>query len=321
MTTDKHFYEFFHLDQFSIVLLNPLSEVIHNHLHTKLKTFFLKKGVSKTKPGGCWCYKLKAVLGWVRHHWHPGVYGDGCYNSCETVDHLFIHCVKWFITLSTHCVNLWSTVPMVFQWFTFLAVLKRLAALQLSCTGPDTVITFVLTYHFSTFLMPIFLIHWPSKSLTARRFTHQSKSSWVLQLSFSLRLLLTEMKYFKTTQVLLQFTWMDCPLMPAGWADLLLSMKNPQISTLTSPLDQMNAPPRNYHLPLRQEDFLWPPPHHHLQSRWRNKSPNCCSPPPLPPRRPPPPPPPSWPASSWCPPWWSWRWSWSSTSWFPSSPP
>ena len=108
MTTDKHFHEFFHLDQFSIVLLNPLSEVIHNHLHTKLKTFFLKKGVSKTKPGGCWCYKLKAVLGWVRHQWHPGVYGDGCYNSCETVDHLFIHCVKWFITLSTHCVDRWS---------------------------------------------------------------------------------------------------------------------------------------------------------------------------------------------------------------------
>ena len=37
---------------------------------------------------------------------------------------------------------------MVFQWFTFLAVLKRLAALQLSCTGPDTVITFVLVFAF-----------------------------------------------------------------------------------------------------------------------------------------------------------------------------
>ena len=35
MTTDKHFHEFFHLDQFSVVLLNPLSKVIHNHLHTK----------------------------------------------------------------------------------------------------------------------------------------------------------------------------------------------------------------------------------------------------------------------------------------------
>ena len=110
MTTDKHFYEFFHLDQFSIVLLNPLSEVIHNHLHTKLKTFFLKKGVSKTKPGGCWCYKLKAVLGWVRHHWHPGVYGDGCYNSCETVDHLFYPALWRFIT--SLC---WPTVSMVFS--------------------------------------------------------------------------------------------------------------------------------------------------------------------------------------------------------------
>ena len=96
---------------------------------------------------------------------------------------IFLSIVSNDLSLYQHIVLIvdrWPTVSMVFQWFTFLAVLKRLAALQLSCTGPDTVITFVLTYHFSTFLMPIFLIHWPSKSLTARRFTHQSKSSRVL---------------------------------------------------------------------------------------------------------------------------------------------